>query len=261
MREISLILLTLMVGGSCDLQYLESVPQFAFLGAASPLDITNIVRNNGGGCTFSSNRLECVVPNDKLEVTKTQVTGQKIKLEVIDTFNSSKVTYFAQANPSDKTPNISLGACSTYIVDYARKKLDSKIAQLDNEICSNDPSDCDINISEPCDKDGDCLSSVKGLLSRFGLITAQDVQVLNTFKQLLATTANKSNKDSLSPALKKSLNALEDLAFQKNPFCGLTNLECINKVLTKSPSAAQYDKIKTVGKDDLNSTLDKCKPN
>lgn len=257
---ICLVFSLVLAFGDCELIFLESTPQFAFLGAISNLDIANIVRNNGGGCSFANNQLDCVVGNDRIGVTYTQLTQQGLKLVALETYGQITTVYYAQANPAARTPNTTLRTCSTALIDYAKTKIDYHLAQIEQEICGSDPNDCDIKVVEPCDNPGnDCISQVKNALQKLNILTASDIQTLNQFNQLIATAANKSpaNSKALISAFHKLLNGLE-VAAASNSFCGLTVAQCIQDVVTKTTSLTQYDKIKNYSRDDLNRILGNC---
>lgn len=243
----------------CELQFLETLPQFAFLGV-TPIDLTNIVRSNGGGCSFSSNRLECVVPNDKLEITKTQLTAQGVKFDAVEVYDGLTVSYFAEASAAKGIPNISLSSCSTAFLSYPKNKIDSHIMQLNDTICSDSPEDCSIKIEEPCDQNGDCISSQKSAMAKKNLVTDPIIRTMDSYKQLIATPANKSNKKALLAAFEKFLIAMEKDSFSPSPECSVTVAKCISDVVKRSASPAQYDKIVIYSKSDVNKVFDSCGP-
>lgn len=162
---------------------------------ANILELANIARNNNGGCSFKANELSCIVADTaQLEKVKSEMQAKAVKFIDTISWETTIVSYEGSFGAGVKAIKIDLYICYTQVFDYYLRKIEKKISQLTEDICRDSPDDCDIKVSEPCDKGGDCLAAAKTELRNKSLITDATYQLLNRSKDLLLNDANKKDK-------------------------------------------------------------------
>lgn len=232
-----------------ELRYLEVLP--------ANIDMANIVRSNNGGCSLKANQLFCIVPDTAtLEKVKSDFQGKGAKFTDTTTWDKTIVGHDGSFGIGAKSIRVSIQVCFTQVFEYYMKKIEKKLSQLTEDICRDSPDDCDIKVTEPCDKGGDCIAAAKTQLKNKSLITDATYQLLNRSKDLLLNDSNKKDK-ALADAFTQLKTKLQ-LDTLKNP-CGITPAKCMENSLSRSANIQAFDTINSFTKAMVEKIVSECK--